>query len=260
MSSDFATLGLPDGASLEQAKSAWRALARRLHPDRCDNDPAASARMAEINAAWDRIRNGNSHQAGRKTSAQPQATADKAKGWQVTPDCHAAMASALFKSLCQAVEAHGLPDLSRMAGIHIAERFEIRGGAIHIFFCTQARQGRNIIAFPSISFTAGMLERARIHPTKILIREVHLPEGGRTRKATYGTLKTPGHPETPVHVYFLPGAGSYASSFHRKVSDKLENVKFRGRRAPAESPLRSLGKMIRRAGRKLRGPMSRPRA
>lgn len=49
-------LGVEPGASPDDIKAAWRALARRNHPDLTGDDPAASrratTRMAEINAAY----------------------------------------------------------------------------------------------------------------------------------------------------------------------------------------------------------------
>jgi len=49
-------LGVEPGASPDDIKAAWRALARRHHPDLTGDDPAsvtrATRRMAEINAAY----------------------------------------------------------------------------------------------------------------------------------------------------------------------------------------------------------------
>jgi DnaJ like chaperone protein len=55
-------LGLPPGASLEEARAAWRRLVRETHPDRmiARGVPAEAVRLAEkrlvaINRAWDEI-------------------------------------------------------------------------------------------------------------------------------------------------------------------------------------------------------------
>ncbi|HEU0243639.1 MAG TPA: J domain-containing protein, partial [Candidatus Limnocylindrales bacterium] len=49
-------LGIERGASPDEIKAAWRALARRHHPDLTGDDPEsarrATRRMAEINAAY----------------------------------------------------------------------------------------------------------------------------------------------------------------------------------------------------------------
>jgi hypothetical protein len=51
----FSVLGLPPGASPEEASAAYRELAKRWHPDR-GGGPDAVARMAEINLAYDMLR------------------------------------------------------------------------------------------------------------------------------------------------------------------------------------------------------------
>jgi DnaJ domain len=53
----FAALELPPGASAQEIGAAYRALAKRWHPDR-GGGAAAAARMAEINAAYDVLRAG----------------------------------------------------------------------------------------------------------------------------------------------------------------------------------------------------------
>ena len=53
-------LGIEPGASLATVKAAWRRLARQHHPDLSGGDPAvaraATRRMAEINAAYEQLR------------------------------------------------------------------------------------------------------------------------------------------------------------------------------------------------------------
>ena len=55
-----AVLGIARGASQTQIKAAWRRLARENHPDLTGKDPgslrAATRRMAQINAAYERLR------------------------------------------------------------------------------------------------------------------------------------------------------------------------------------------------------------
>lgn len=55
MANDFEILGLTEPASVPQVRKAYRALARRWHPDRFPAGPErewASDRMAEINRAY----------------------------------------------------------------------------------------------------------------------------------------------------------------------------------------------------------------
>lgn len=51
----YAVLGLPPDASLEEATSAYRALAKAHHPD-VAGDPRSAEVMASINAAFDELR------------------------------------------------------------------------------------------------------------------------------------------------------------------------------------------------------------
>jgi curved DNA-binding protein CbpA len=50
----YAILQVSQDADQEVLQAAYRALARRLHPDHSD-DPTASAQMARLNAAWEAI-------------------------------------------------------------------------------------------------------------------------------------------------------------------------------------------------------------
>ncbi len=60
---DYATLGCRQGDSDDKVRAAYRAAARKYHPDRLrlngvseDKIAAATAKMAKVNAAWDRIK------------------------------------------------------------------------------------------------------------------------------------------------------------------------------------------------------------
>lgn len=53
----YAILGLHRGASEQEAKEAFRKLAKTCHPDLHPNDAEAERRFKEINAAYDTIRN-----------------------------------------------------------------------------------------------------------------------------------------------------------------------------------------------------------
>ena len=53
MRDHYEVLGVPRGASAANIKSAFRKLAKKLHPDANKNDPKASARFAELNTAYE---------------------------------------------------------------------------------------------------------------------------------------------------------------------------------------------------------------
>src|SRR3954452_7973126 len=54
MAKDFySTLGVNKGASEKEIRSAYRKLARKLHPDVNPNDKTSESQFKEINAAYD---------------------------------------------------------------------------------------------------------------------------------------------------------------------------------------------------------------
>ena len=59
MNDPYAVLGLSPGASDEEVKKAYRALAKKYHPDRNPGDEAAARKMQEINAAYEQIKDPN---------------------------------------------------------------------------------------------------------------------------------------------------------------------------------------------------------
>lgn len=54
----YDVLGIPHGASEEEAAKAYRKLAKQYHPDLNPDDPEAARKMSEVNAAFDQIKNG----------------------------------------------------------------------------------------------------------------------------------------------------------------------------------------------------------
>ena len=53
MRDPYQTLGVSKGASEAEVKSAYRKLAKKLHPDANKHDPKAASRFAELNAAYE---------------------------------------------------------------------------------------------------------------------------------------------------------------------------------------------------------------
>lgn len=62
----YRVLGVPDGASEEECAKAYKRLAKKYHPDLNPNDKHAAEKMAEINAAFDQIKNGSAGQTARE--------------------------------------------------------------------------------------------------------------------------------------------------------------------------------------------------
>lgn len=64
----YKILGIESGATVEQAKKAYRKLAHQHHPDKNPGNAEAEAKFKEINEAWDRIQNPGNY----KREAPPQ--------------------------------------------------------------------------------------------------------------------------------------------------------------------------------------------
>jgi DnaJ-class molecular chaperone len=62
MKDPYSILGLERGASENEAKAAFKKLAKTCHPDLHPNDPKAEERFKEINQAYDRICKGDVHE------------------------------------------------------------------------------------------------------------------------------------------------------------------------------------------------------
>jgi molecular chaperone DnaJ len=58
----YKVLGVSPDASDEEIKKAYRELTKKYHPDRNPDNPAAAAKMNDINAAYDAIKNGTAQQ------------------------------------------------------------------------------------------------------------------------------------------------------------------------------------------------------
>ena len=75
-----AVLGIERGATQAQIKAAWRRLAREHHPDLTGKDPgsvrAATRRMAQINAAYERLREGADAKRRRAGDSSTEAAPD----------------------------------------------------------------------------------------------------------------------------------------------------------------------------------------
>lgn len=54
----YRVLGVPDGASIEECTNAYKQLAKKYHPDLNPDNAFAAEKMAQINAAYDEIKNG----------------------------------------------------------------------------------------------------------------------------------------------------------------------------------------------------------
>ena len=66
----YKVLGVPDGASEEECAKAYKKLAKKYHPDLNPNDKHAAEKMAEINAAFDQIKNGTASSGSARSGSR----------------------------------------------------------------------------------------------------------------------------------------------------------------------------------------------
>ncbi|MGA7001631.1 MAG: DnaJ domain-containing protein, partial [Pseudolabrys sp.] len=63
MRDPYEVLGVSKGASEADIKSAYRRLAKKLHPDANKHDPKAATHFAELNAAYEIVGDGDKRKA-----------------------------------------------------------------------------------------------------------------------------------------------------------------------------------------------------
>lgn len=66
MKDPYDVLGVSPGASEEEINKAYRAMAKKYHPDLNPNDPVAAEKMKEVNAAYDAIKDGTAQTATQR--------------------------------------------------------------------------------------------------------------------------------------------------------------------------------------------------
>lgn len=66
----YSVLGVPETATDEEIRNAYRRLAKKYHPDLNPNDPTATQRMNDVNVAYDQIKTAEKRAAYRAEQSQ----------------------------------------------------------------------------------------------------------------------------------------------------------------------------------------------
>lgn len=90
MDDPYGVLGVSPGASKDEVKRAYRALAKKYHPDSHPGDKVAEQKMKEINAAYDQIMNPERYRrrpttAGAHSSSTPSGAGTAGGGYTGNP-------------------------------------------------------------------------------------------------------------------------------------------------------------------------------
>lgn len=84
----YKVLGVPQGSSLDDCTKAYKKLAKKYHPDLNPDNKAAEEKMAEINAAYDQIKNGDTQSPFASSSPYERANTSSSSS---TPDYYASV-------------------------------------------------------------------------------------------------------------------------------------------------------------------------
>lgn len=68
----YSVLGVPETATDDEIRIAYRKLAKKYHPDLNPNDPTATQKMNEVNVAYDQIKTAEKRAAYRAEQSQNQ--------------------------------------------------------------------------------------------------------------------------------------------------------------------------------------------
>ena len=92
-------LGVPAGAGEEEVAHAYRELAKRFHPDHRPDDPEAARRMAEINRAYELLRDAQEDAVERRSTTPRPAGRRRSPGSWLPPQVRRALGAELLLAL-----------------------------------------------------------------------------------------------------------------------------------------------------------------
>lgn len=221
--SDFETLGIAPLASAAHARAAWLTLVRAHHPDTAADPERATLRLAEINAAYDRVR--------RLAPRQPQ-TAEVPDTGRTIPGMvrqsgrvavgraqESMMLQSLLDEARKAVGLRGrigIAARSNLPGMHVVREVEVSKGLLQLHFTTTPLQGDNLIALPCIAAYPG--DKFVISPDRHRTLRIVVPTTPRTTiryKRAMGFVT--GHIDVSVELSFTGQSGDLRPEFLSRI-------------------------------------------
>lgn len=195
----YKILGVSPGASEEEITKAYRRLAKKYHPDLNPGDTAAADKMSEINAAYDKIKNGytpgsSSSSSHRGNPRDPFGSYGNAGGFR-------------WYTYTGSTDSYGSDDASKMASARVLINNGRFQQAVSLLNTIEERNGRWYFFSAVANYGAGnrmtALEHAGIACEKEPFNEEY--------RELYEKLSSPGNAYNEKRTTYTNSTGRFSN-------------------------------------------------